>query len=137
MEKRDEQDSTDFMKCVELVRERDPIHATLAQQEGNHDATTSNISHEQLLSQNLEVVALGGLGGRFDQSMSSIHHLYILSRERHARLVSDESIVVVLGAVRQHSLFFSNCGFVEFVFRIDKQLFNRTIFFVLCSLGHI
>ncbi|KAG0013359.1 hypothetical protein BGZ82_002155, partial [Podila clonocystis] len=99
VEKLDEQYSTDFMKCIELVRELDPIHSTLAQ--GNQDTTTdttTNISHEQLLSQNLGVVVLGGSGGRFDQSMSSIHHLYILNRERHAALVSDESIVVVLGA---------------------------------------
>ncbi|KAG0284686.1 hypothetical protein BGZ98_005827 [Dissophora globulifera] len=45
----------------------------------------------------LDMVALGGTGGRFDQSMSSIHHLYILNRERRAALVSNESIVVVLG----------------------------------------
>ncbi|KAG0030950.1 cAMP-dependent protein kinase subunit [Podila clonocystis] len=99
VEKIDEQYSTDFMKCIELVRELDPIHSTLPQ--GNQDTTTdtlTNISHEQLLSQNLGVVVLGGSGGRFDQSMSSIHHLYILNRERHAALVSDESIVVVLEA---------------------------------------
>ncbi|KAG0086629.1 cAMP-dependent protein kinase subunit [Podila epicladia] len=97
LEKLDDEYSTDFMKCVELVRERDPIHATLAQQQGNHDATAT-ISHEQLLNMNLGVVVLGGSGGRFDQCMSSIHHLYILNRERHAMLVADESIVIVLGA---------------------------------------
>ncbi|KAF9335661.1 cAMP-dependent protein kinase subunit, partial [Podila minutissima] len=99
VQKLEEQYSTDFMKCVELVRERDPIHSTLAQQQGNHDTTTT-ISHEQQLNRNLNlgIVALGGSGGRFDQCMSSIHHLYIISRERHATLVSDESIIVVLEA---------------------------------------
>ncbi|KFH65600.1 thiamine pyrophosphokinase [Podila verticillata NRRL 6337] len=97
VEKIGEQYSTDFMKCVELVRERDSIQSSTAAQ-GTQDTTTATLSHEQLLSQNLNVVVLGGSGGRFDQSMSSIHHLYILSRERHATLVSDESIIVVLGA---------------------------------------
>ncbi|OAQ33456.1 Thiamin pyrophosphokinase [Linnemannia elongata AG-77] len=72
----DDEYSTDFMKCVELVR---------APLEGRR-------------ASNLGIIALGGTGGRFDQSMSSIHHLYILNQERQATLVSDESIVVVLGA---------------------------------------
>ncbi|KAF9367303.1 hypothetical protein CPB97_005965, partial [Podila verticillata] len=97
VEKIGDQDSTDFTKCIELVRERDLIQSSTAAQ-GNQDTTTSTPSHEQLQSQNLNVVVLGGLGGRFDQTMSSIHHLYILSRERLATLVSDESIVVVMGA---------------------------------------
>ncbi|KAI8594239.1 hypothetical protein EDD21DRAFT_289781, partial [Dissophora ornata] len=80
VERVDDEYSTDFMKCVELVRSSD------------------HQSQEQLQTNNLGVVALGGTGGRFDQSMSSIHHLYILNRVRRAILVSDESIVVVLGA---------------------------------------
>ncbi|KAF9021048.1 cAMP-dependent protein kinase subunit [Haplosporangium bisporale] len=84
-------------RARKLVRERDSIQSSTAAQ-GTQDTTTATLSHEQLLSQNLNVVVLGGSGGRFDQSMSSIHHLYILSRERHATLVSDESIIVVLGA---------------------------------------
>ncbi|KAF8980350.1 hypothetical protein BGZ46_004314, partial [Entomortierella lignicola] len=87
IEKVNDEYSTDFMKCVEIVRSLDPV------------STSEPEKQEQKQSRNLGVVALGGTGGRFDQSMSLIHHLYILNRERHATLVSDESIVVVLGAV--------------------------------------
>ncbi|KAF9092255.1 hypothetical protein BGX27_001864, partial [Mortierella sp. AM989] len=96
IDKLDDQDSTDFMKCVQLVRSHDPAPKS-------NSATLSNSKsskieeQEQNQSNNIGVVALGGTGGRFDQSMSCIHHLYILNRERHAILVSDESIVVVLG----------------------------------------
>ncbi|KAF9171002.1 hypothetical protein BGX21_008253 [Mortierella sp. AD011] len=85
--------TTDFMKCVELVRSHDPVPAPSTSQ-----SSSTQSGQEQRQSENLGVVALGGTGGRFDQSMSLVHHLYILNRERHATLVSDESIVVVLGA---------------------------------------
>ncbi|KAG0223510.1 hypothetical protein BGW41_005469 [Actinomortierella wolfii] len=77
IERVDDQESTDFMKCVELARARDP-------NEGEA----------------ISVVALGGTGGRFDQCMSSIHYLYALYKERQVTLVSDESIIVVLDAGR-------------------------------------
>ncbi|GJJ76994.1 thiamine pyrophosphokinase [Entomortierella parvispora] len=89
--------STDFMKCVQLVRARDPSPSTTSTPTSIPSAATEAAGQEQRQKENLGVVALGGTGGRFDQSMSSIHHLYILNRERHACLVSDESIVVVLG----------------------------------------
>ncbi|KAG0349205.1 cAMP-dependent protein kinase subunit [Podila humilis] len=111
MEQLDDQESTDFMKCVELVRERDPKPPT---NNNSNAATTIDYTptttdepseqqqqqqqQQQLQDRNLGIVALGGTGGRFDQCMSSIHHLYLLNRERHATLVSDESIVVVMGA---------------------------------------
>ncbi|KAI1298018.1 hypothetical protein EDD11_006890, partial [Mortierella claussenii] len=106
VERVDDQYSTDFMKCVELVRERDPhyLSNSLASSETQRIQSQKSREEQQQQQQqqqqaiNLGIVALGGTGGRFDQSMSSIHHLYILNRERHATLVSDESIVVVLGA---------------------------------------
>ncbi|KAF9573678.1 cAMP-dependent protein kinase subunit [Mortierella alpina] len=101
VERSDCQDSTDFMKCVELVRERDPkpAEAICSAAAGVAPVTTeiSHCSKEQRQINNLAVVALGGTGGRFDQTMSSIHQLYLLYHERHATLVSDESIVVLLG----------------------------------------
>ncbi|KAF9434665.1 hypothetical protein BGZ76_007637 [Entomortierella beljakovae] len=84
IEKLESQDSTDFMKCIDLVRDHDKV-------------SNSSNQQDQPSTSNLGVVALGGTGGRFDQSMSLIHHLYILNRERQATLVSDDSIVVILG----------------------------------------
>ncbi|KAF9271929.1 thiamine pyrophosphokinase Thi80 [Linnemannia elongata] len=99
----DDEYSTDFMKCVELVRARDPSPSSSLTTEGSTaSAITSQAPDHKALEErrasNLGIIALGGTGGRFDQSMSSIHHLYILNQERQATLVSDESIVVVLGA---------------------------------------
>lgn len=104
MEGVDDEYSTDFMKCVELVRARDPSPSSSLTTEGSTaSAITSQAPDHKALEErrasNLGIIALGGTGGRFDQSMSSIHHLYILNQERQATLVSDESIVVVLGAV--------------------------------------
>ncbi|KAG0305313.1 hypothetical protein BGZ97_001150, partial [Linnemannia gamsii] len=100
----EEQNSTDFMKCVELVRARDPSPSSPSSTTklGAEPAISSDAldprSQEECVASNLGIIALGGTGGRFDQSMSSIHHLYILNQERQAALVSSESIVVVLGA---------------------------------------
>ncbi|KAG0365271.1 hypothetical protein BGZ54_006693 [Gamsiella multidivaricata] len=97
VERVDDEYSTDFMKCVDLVRERDPKPASSVPVASHSSSfSVSGTQQQHQYSNNLEIVALGGTGGRFDQCMSSIHHLYILSRERHATLVSDESIIVVL-----------------------------------------
>lgn len=105
VERVDSVDSTDFMKCIHLVRERDPKPTkaiTFSSATVDITSTTTESLHysqEERQINNLAVVALGGTGGRFDQTMSSIHHLYLLYHERHATLVSDESIVVLLGPV--------------------------------------
>ena len=51
-----DQYSTDFTKAVKLVRNRIP---------------------------GVDVVALGGLGGRVDQGVSQLHHLYLFDEPRH------------------------------------------------------
>ncbi|KAF9350135.1 hypothetical protein BGX26_011640 [Mortierella sp. AD094] len=98
VEQVDDEYSTDFMKCVELIRSRDPVKGSAPTSSSTSYSSPTPSGQEQRQSENLGVVALGGTGGRFDQSMSLVHHLYILNRERHATLISDESIVVVLGA---------------------------------------
>lgn len=55
----------------------------------------------------LDIVALGGLGGRVDQGLSQLHHLYLFQREAgypHGRvfLVSEESITFLLKAGSHH-----------------------------------
>jgi thiamine pyrophosphokinase len=57
-----DQESTDFMKCLRLVSRR-------ADEIARGSARTP------------DVVALGGLGGRVDQGLSQLHHLYVASSD--------------------------------------------------------
>ncbi|CAG8573340.1 16722_t:CDS:2 [Acaulospora morrowiae] len=68
-----DQDSTDFMKCIELIRKK-----------------------EQEFSIKYDVVALGALGGRVDQAMSIIHYMYKLKSERIIYFLSDQSMTILL-----------------------------------------
>ncbi|KAH0563142.1 hypothetical protein GP486_002297 [Trichoglossum hirsutum] len=52
-----DQESTDFMKCLKLINARAG------------------------LSRKLDVVALGNLGGRVDQGLSQLHHLYMAGED--------------------------------------------------------
>jgi thiamine pyrophosphokinase len=132
------------MKCIELVRARDPaIQSTNALTAIATNATSkspvasSTVSmvpghstQEERQASNYGIVALGGTGGRFDQSMSSIHHLYILNQERQATLISDESIIVVLGAV---SFFLADVRRLQHFDPIDSTsntLFKQPFFFL-------
>jgi thiamine pyrophosphokinase len=53
-----DQESTDFMKCLKLVSTR-----------------ADEIARGS--TRKLDIVALGGLGGRVDQGLSQLHHLYM------------------------------------------------------------
>jgi thiamine pyrophosphokinase len=77
-----DQQSTDFMKCLKLASE-----------EAGRIAEAS--------AQELDVVALGGLGGRIDQGLSQLHHLYVANRDTSLRirqtiLLTPESIAFTL-----------------------------------------
>ena len=76
-----DQNSTDFTKCLKWLRQ----HASKA-----HDADGR-----------LDVVALGGLGGRVDQGLSQIHHLYMAYENKELLvgeiyLLSEQSLSFVL-----------------------------------------
>lgn len=73
-----DQDSTDFGKAVRLIKDRTKITP-------------------------LDIVVMGGLGGRVDQGMSQVHHLYLFQQgtgyeEGKIYLVSGESLTFVLKA---------------------------------------
>lgn len=93
-----DQYSTDFTKCLRFLRghEREIVSGRYA----SSTTATSNGTR-------LEIVILGGLGGRVDQAFSQIHHLYCMSMEQGAEsssspgggnlyLISEESITFVL-----------------------------------------
>ncbi|RIA97986.1 thiamine pyrophosphokinase 1-like protein [Glomus cerebriforme] len=68
-----EQESTDFMKCINLVSFK-----------------------EEENSLKYDVIAIGAFGGRFDQTMSNIHYLYKLKDERKIYLISDKNLAFLL-----------------------------------------
>lgn len=70
-----DQDSTDFMKCVYLLAEK-----------------------EKAQNQIYDIVATPALGGRFDQTIASINLLYMMKDqiERRFILVSDENLTMLL-----------------------------------------
>lgn len=94
-----DQYSTDFTKCLRFLR-------------GWFASSHSPGNEPPSYTGQLDIVILGGLGGRVDQAFSQIHHLYSVSlsagvqdEERDAPpgnlyLVSEESITFVLGRGR-------------------------------------
>ncbi|QSZ28584.1 hypothetical protein DSL72_003082 [Monilinia vaccinii-corymbosi] len=96
-----DQDSTDFTKAVRYVK-------TFEQPAGSE--RTPPCSHRQKrleqikqLPRPLDMICLGGLGGRVDQALSQLHHLYMFQRDPNYSqgkmyLVSSEAITFVLKA---------------------------------------
>ncbi|CAG8772999.1 47_t:CDS:2, partial [Racocetra persica] len=89
-----DQNSTDFMKCIELVRRKE---------------SESSVKHE--------IVALGTFGGRVDQAMSNIHYLYKLKNERRIYLLSDQNMTILLDKGKHqihcnHAIEGPNCGII-------------------------
>ncbi|KAJ1971163.1 cAMP-dependent protein kinase subunit [Dimargaris xerosporica] len=74
----DDQDTTDFMKNLLWLDDLERRHG---------DATDPAKS---------TVIAYGGLGGRLDQSMSSLYVLYNYGAQRPIYLLSEESIALLL-----------------------------------------
>jgi thiamine pyrophosphokinase len=94
-----EQESTDFTKCINYLRsnQEEILHA------GRLKRPSATVSNRD--ERNLDIVVMGGLGGRVDQGLSQIHHIYTYSQLRpddschplgELYLVSEESISFVL-----------------------------------------
>lgn len=89
----DDQYSTDFTKCLKYLRKHagEIVSSVAADTPGNG---TGN---------HIDILILGGLGGRVDQAFSQIHHLYLMTREYSSAqaagnlyLVSEESLTFIL-----------------------------------------
>ncbi|KAJ8058028.1 hypothetical protein OCU04_013202 [Sclerotinia nivalis] len=96
-----DQYSTDFTKAVRYVKTfEQPVDSE----------RTPPCSHRQKkldqlkqLPKSLDIICLGGLGGRVDQALSQLHHLYMFQQEPNYSkgkmyLVSSEAITFVLKA---------------------------------------
>jgi thiamine pyrophosphokinase len=84
-----DQYTTDFTKCLKWIKNSDYLSA---------DTPTG-----EKFSRGIDVIALGGLGGRVDQGFSQIHQLYAASRDQsllsgNLLMVSSENITFVLQA---------------------------------------
>jgi len=118
-----DQYSTDFTKCLQYLNANiAEIIASPRQQKAKSATKKVNAAGNSTPSQitrnpTLEIVILGGLGGRVDQAFSQIHHLYMMTQnqrelreanqanaENHSKpaaggnlyLVSEESITFIL-----------------------------------------
>ncbi|KAK9710843.1 thiamine pyrophosphokinase [Basidiobolus ranarum] len=74
IQKNEDQDSTDFTKCVNIIREKEKERSGIL----------------------YDIVGMGAIGGRFDQTMSSIQMLHVLKDERKVYLISDDSSTFLL-----------------------------------------
>ncbi|KAI8846251.1 thiamine pyrophosphokinase [Chytridium lagenaria] len=84
VEKIHDQDTTDLGKCVAHVEEIERKRAVLG------------------LDPDYEIVVMGALGGRFDQTMSSVNSLFAIGGGRKVYLVCCDSIVVLLTSEFEH-----------------------------------
>lgn len=100
-----DQYSTDFIKCLKWIRK--------------HTEDVYALETQADTSTQLDVVALGGLGGRVDQGFSQIHHLYLAQDNLQILngrlyLLSEQSLSFVLGKGQN-------------VIHVDRITFNENI----------
>jgi thiamine pyrophosphokinase len=94
-----DQYSTDFTKCLKYVRQ----WATSQQQHGGGPAHGEQSEHTRVHDGEMDVVVLGGLGGRVDQGFSQIHHLFMAENDTsllqgRMYLLSEQSLSFVLSS---------------------------------------
>lgn len=88
-----DQYSTDFTKCLKHLNCQATGIITSPRRQKRKSPSTSqeNAAPITLPSQSsLEIVILGGLGGRVDQAFSQIHHLYLMTQTQRAIRESQE-----------------------------------------------
>jgi thiamine pyrophosphokinase len=93
----DDQDSTDLMKCVSALQSKE-------QCEGRADSYTHSGPG---LREQYDIILLGGLTGRLDQTIHTLSYLHKLRKSRkRVYVVTDDNVGWVLDSVRPscHSL---------------------------------
>ncbi|KAI9341297.1 thiamine pyrophosphokinase [Pilaira anomala] len=86
-----EQDTTDFMKCISLLKEKEEKLGQI-------------VCELNTFCWKYDIVATPALGGRFDQTIANINMLYLLKDqvERKFILVSDENLTMLLDKGAHH-----------------------------------
>lgn len=84
-----DQYSTDFTKCLKylnghaaeiIASPRKGASTTKSNSNGANESTSTSPSDQSPL----EIVVLGGLGGRVDQAFSQVHHLYMMTQTQRS-----------------------------------------------------
>lgn len=78
-----DQYSTDFTKCLKYLNSHAAEIITSPRRQKRKSSSTT-------LPSTLEIVILGGLGGRVDQAFSQIHHLYMMTQTQRQLRESQE-----------------------------------------------
>ncbi|KAL2867142.1 thiamine diphosphokinase [Aspergillus lucknowensis] len=108
----DDQYSTDFTKSLRYIREHEKAILSSTSITARGSAPVPSAPETETSEQrNLEILVLGGLGGRVDQAFSQIHHLYLMNQRQESSLadtpgagsgsgnlylISEESITFIL-----------------------------------------
>lgn len=82
-----DQYSTDFTKCLKYLNSHAAEIITSSRRQKRNTSSTS----PTYLQSTLEIVILGGLGGRVDQALSQIHHLYMMTQTQRELRESQET----------------------------------------------
>jgi len=111
-----DQDSTDLMKCLKFITESEMLETAVKQRVPDLP---------EPFDSDIDIVLLGGLGGRADQAFSQLHYLYITATPssyiwaRDVYLITMESVIFVLekGLNRIHApvkptMFTENVGII-------------------------
>lgn len=90
-----DQYSTDFTKCLRYLRghEQEIVSGRYV----SSTTATATAAANGRSETRLEIVILGGLGGRVDQAFSQIHHLYCMSLETESSSSSSSSGSAISG----------------------------------------
>lgn len=87
------------MKCVQALEEKERISGREVKRQSPSSLVVNNACHEQF-----EIVILGGLSGRLDQTVHTLSYLHKLRKTRkRVYTVTDDNVAWVLDEVSRTS----------------------------------
>lgn len=96
-----DQDSTDLMKCVQSLTEKENIEGRGVRILSNQFMPLSKF----IIKQQYDIVILGGLSGRLDQTVHTLSYLHKLRKIRKTVFAAtDDNIAWLLDGVRANNL---------------------------------
>jgi thiamine pyrophosphokinase len=121
-----DQYSTDFTKCLKYLNGHaaEIITSPRHQKKRPSNKPQESFAPNTLFSQStLEIVILGGLGGRVDQAFSQIHHLYMMTQtQRQLRESQEPNGKEKLGSGAGGNLYLISEESITFVLQEGKNI---------------